>query len=107
MPSHPPVDFVAELTNRNLLSFEAQSKNLSRWFWESNHQTVAIGFEAKTGKSSTTLVLRVNQEIVATGFEVKLEKTVPIVLRPNHWQTVNLGFEAQTRNSRSSSPRVR
>jgi hypothetical protein len=61
-----------------------------------NHQTVAAGFEAQTGKPSTTLVLMLNQETVATGFEAKpektittgfeakLEKTVPVVLRPNH-----------------------
>jgi hypothetical protein len=29
-----------------------------------------------------------------------------MVLRPNHWQIVDLGFEAQSRNSRSSSPRA-
>jgi hypothetical protein len=50
----------------------------------------------QTGKSYTTLVLRLNQETVATGFEAKPEKiiatcfeakpekTVPMVLRPNH-----------------------
>jgi hypothetical protein len=62
----------------------------------SNHQTVAAGFEAQTGKPSSTLVLRLNQETVATGFEdkpektivtsfeAKPEKTIPVVLIPNH-----------------------
>jgi hypothetical protein len=44
-----------------------------------NHQTVAVDFEAQTGKPSSTLVFKLNQEIVATGFEAKPEKTVPVV----------------------------
>jgi hypothetical protein len=82
---------------------------------------VVVGFEAQTGKPSTTLVLRLNQETdcwfrgqtgetVATSFEAKLEKTVAtgfkakpaktvrVVLRPNHSQIINLVFEAQQRN---------
>jgi hypothetical protein len=74
-PMHPPVDFVAQLTNRSLLSFEAQSKKLSRWFWGQNHQIVAADFETQTEKSSTTLVLGLNQEIIVTGFEAKPEKS--------------------------------
>jgi hypothetical protein len=49
-----------------------------------NHQTVDAGFEVQTEKSSTTLILKLNQEAVATDFEVKLKKTIPVVLRPNH-----------------------
>jgi hypothetical protein len=68
------------------------------------HQTVAAGFEPQIGKTSTTLVLRLNQETVTTGFEAKPEKlspgqtkenrrtsfkakpkkTVSVVLMPNH-----------------------
>jgi hypothetical protein len=48
-----------------------------------NHQIVAAGFEAQTGKPTTTLVLGLNQETVTTDFEVKLEKPSPPVLRSN------------------------
>jgi hypothetical protein len=71
----------------------------SRWFWGPNHKTRATGFEAQTGKPSTTLVLRLNQEThhqfwgqtwrnrrhqfwgqtkktITTGFEAKPAKTV-------------------------------
>jgi hypothetical protein len=40
-----------------------------------NQETIAIGFEAQTGKPSTTLVLRLNQEIIDISFEAKLEKS--------------------------------
>jgi hypothetical protein len=117
-PSHPPIDFVTQPTNRSLHGFEAQTKKQSRWFLGPNHQTVAADCKAETGKPSTNLVLRLNQETVATsfevklkktvatGFEAKLEKTIPVVLRPNywqiisvvlrpnHWQTIDLDFEA-------------
>jgi hypothetical protein len=106
-PSHPPAGFVAQPTNQSLLDFDAQTKKPLWWFWGPNHQTVAAGFEAQTGKPSTTLVLSLNQEIITTGFEAKPEKPIRVVLRPNHWQTVNLGFEAQPRNLRSSSPHSR
>jgi hypothetical protein len=66
--------------NRSPLGFETQTKKLSRWFWGTNHQTVAAGFESQIGKP------------------------VPVVLSPNHWQTVDLGFQAKPRNSCSSSP---
>jgi hypothetical protein len=63
VPRRPPfIDFVVQPTNRSLLDFEAQTKKLSWWFWCTNHQTRAVGFEAQTGKPSTTLVLRLNQE---------------------------------------------
>jgi hypothetical protein len=65
--------------------------SLSHLIGNQNHQTVAAGFEAKTRKPSTTLVLRLNQE------------TVQVVLGLNHSQTVDLGVEAQPRNPRSSS----
>ncbi len=103
-PSHPPIGFVAQPTNRSLLDFEVKTKKPSRWFWGLNHQTRAADFEAQTGKPSTTLVLRLNQEIVTTGFEAKSEKTVLVLLSPNHWQTIALYFEAQPRNQ---SPRAR
>jgi hypothetical protein len=64
------------------------------WFWGPDHQIIAAGFEAETGKT------------VATGFDAKPDKTVQVILRPNHWQTIGLGFEAQPRNSCSSSPRA-
>jgi hypothetical protein len=63
--------FVVQLTNRNLLSFEAQTKKLSWWFWVSNHHTGAVGFEAQTEKP-VPLVLRSNRR-----------KSSPPVLRPN------------------------
>jgi hypothetical protein len=89
---------VAQPINRSLHRFEAQTKKPSRWFWPPNHQTEPASFEAKTGKHSTILVLRLNQEtvrrfwgqtgrnrrhqfeaklkkIIVTGFEAKLEKT--------------------------------
>jgi hypothetical protein len=61
-----------------------------------NKKTVAAGFEVQTRKSSTNIVLRLNQENVATdfeakpektittSFEAKLEKTILVVLRSNH-----------------------
>jgi hypothetical protein len=91
-PNHPPIGFVTQPTNRSLLSFEAQTRKLTRWFWGINHQTRDVGFEAQTGKPPT-LVLRFNQET-----------------RPWFWGSTkkpNLGFEAQLRNPRSSSPRSR
>jgi hypothetical protein len=71
MPSHPPVGFKVQPTNRSLFSFEAQTKKLSQQFWGTNHQIVATDFEAQTGKPEP-LVLRLN-----------LEKPSPPVLRPN------------------------
>jgi hypothetical protein len=53
-------------------------------FETQNHQTVDAGFEVQTRKSSTTLILKLNQEVVATDFEAKVKKTVPVVLMPNH-----------------------
>jgi hypothetical protein len=53
---------MSQPTNRSPLGFEDQTKKLSRWFWDPNHQTVAPGFEAQTGKPSTTMVLSLNQE---------------------------------------------
>jgi hypothetical protein len=69
-PSSSSASFVAQPMNRSPLGFKVQTKKLSRWFWNSNHQTVAAGFEAQTGNP------------------------VPMVLWPNHWQTVDLGFRA-------------
>jgi hypothetical protein len=59
--------------------YGAIDKPKPTWFWGSNHQTVATGFEAQT------------------------EKPVTVVLMPNHWQTVDCGFEAQPRNMCFSS----
>jgi hypothetical protein len=109
---------VAQPTNRSALGFEAQTKKPSRWFWGPNHQTAATGFEAQTGKSFTTLVLRLNQEThhhfeikpgetiatsfeailektVATSFEVKLEKTVVTSFEAKPLETVATGFDAK------------
>jgi hypothetical protein len=81
--------------NHSLLGFEAQTKKSSRWFWGPNHQTVVADFESQTGKPSTTVVLRFNQEITATGFEIKLEKTVAIGFEAKPEKTVTTGFEAK------------
>jgi hypothetical protein len=62
------------------LVLRLKPKKLSQWFWSSNHQTVAVGFETQTGKPG------------ATDFEVKLG------------ETIDLGFEAKPRNLRFSSP---
>jgi hypothetical protein len=109
---------VAQPINHKPLGFEVQFKKLSWWFWGSNHQTVAVGFETQTRKPSTIGFKAKLRETVATGFEAKsgetvvtdfkakLEDTVQVVLWLNHWQTVDLGFEAQPRNTRSSSSRV-
>jgi hypothetical protein len=72
-----------------------------------NQETLATGFDAKLEKAIATGFEAKLQKTVATGFEAKPEKTVPVVLRLNHRQTVNLGFEAQPRNPRSSSLRAR
>jgi hypothetical protein len=56
------VGFMVQPINWNSLGFEDQTKKPSRWFWGTNHQTEAASFEAQTGKPSTTLVLRLNQE---------------------------------------------
>jgi hypothetical protein len=71
-----------------------------------NHITRAAGFEAQTGKPSTTLVLRLNQETdhwfwVQTkrnrhhSFEAKLEKTVTLGFEAKPLETVAAGFEAK------------
>jgi hypothetical protein len=71
VPRRPPSDgFVAQPTNQSLLDFEAQTKKMSLWFWGPNHQTRVAGFEAQTGKPSTTLVLRLNQETRAPRLHV-------------------------------------
>jgi hypothetical protein len=61
-----------------------------------NRQTIATNFEVQTGKPTTTLVLKLNQETFTIGIEAKSEKpsppiffaklvkTVAVVLRPNH-----------------------
>jgi hypothetical protein len=61
-------------TNLLPFSFETQIKKPSRWFWDPNHQTVDLGFEAQTKKL------------------------------PNHWQIVATGFEAKPKNLNFSSP---
>jgi hypothetical protein len=87
---------VAQSTNRSPLGFETQNKKLSRWFWCPNHQTRAAGFEAQTGKPSTTLVLRLKPgETVATSFEAKLEKTVAAGFEAKPLETVVTSFEAK------------
>jgi hypothetical protein len=95
---------VAQPTNQSLISFEAQIKKSSRWFWGPNYQTRAVGFEAQTGKPSTTLVLRLNQEtvdfeikpeeIVVTSFKTKLEKTIVTGFEAKPAKTIT-GFEAK------------
>jgi hypothetical protein len=94
VPRHPPsISFVAQPTNRSPLSFDAQTKKPSWWFWGPNHQTGAVGFEAQTGKPEppvlrsnrrklfewfwgqtthkpSTLVLRFNQETRAPRLHV-------------------------------------
>jgi hypothetical protein len=107
---------MAQLTNRSPLGFKAQTKIPSRWFCGLNHQIAAAGFEALTGKPSTTCFEAKPGETITTSFEAKSGETVPVVLRPNHWQivpvvlrsnywqTADLGFESQPRNPRSSSP---
>jgi hypothetical protein len=101
---HPPIDFVAQSTNRSPLGFEAQTKKTSRWFWGPNHQTVPTSFEVQTEKPEATGYDAKPRETVTTSFEAKPGETVPVVFRPNHSQTVDLGFGAQPRNPPSSSP---
>jgi hypothetical protein len=109
---------VAQLTNRSPLGFKAQTKKPSRWFWGPNHQTKVAGFEAQTGKSSTTLVLRLKQEThhqfwgqtgrnrrhqfwgqsgetIAAGFEAKPLETVASGFEAKPSKTVIVGFEAK------------
>jgi hypothetical protein len=45
--THPSVGFVMQPTNWILLNFEAQTKKPLRWFWGSNHQTVAAILKTK------------------------------------------------------------
>jgi hypothetical protein len=92
---HPPNSFMAQQINRSPLDFEVQTKNPSWWFWGTNHQTIAVGFEAQAGKSEATDFKVKLGEIIVTSFEVKLGVTV------------DLGFESKPRNSRSSSPCAR
>jgi hypothetical protein len=80
---HPSIDFMTQLTNHSPPGFGAQTKKSSRWFWGSNYQTIATGFEGQIRKPE------------ATGFEVK----------PG--ETINLGFEAKRINPHSSSPCAR
>jgi hypothetical protein len=72
VPCRPPsIGFVAQLTNRNLCGIEAQTKKSSRWFWGTNHQTGATGFEAQP-RNPKPPILRPNRE-----------KPLTLVLRPN------------------------
>jgi hypothetical protein len=86
--SHPPVGFVAQPTDHNLLSFEAQTKKPSLWFWGINHQTVATSFDAQTEKPEPP-VLRPNRE-----------KPSPPILRSN-WRKLFQWFWGQTNDKPS------
>jgi hypothetical protein len=68
---HPPIGFVAQPTNPNLLGFEGQTQKPSRCFWSPNHQTIAAGFEAQTGKPAIIRFKAKPVEIVAVGFDAK------------------------------------
>jgi hypothetical protein len=89
--SSPSCWFLAQQTNRNPLGFEAQTKKLVWWFWGPNHQIIAAGFEAQTGKPSTTLILRLKQ------------KNLPPILRPNRKKPSSPILRS---NQRKSSPPV-
>jgi hypothetical protein len=79
----PSVSFVAQPTNRSLFDFDAQTKKLSRWFWDPNHQTGAVSFEVQTRKPEPP-VLRPNRR-----------KPSPPVLRLN-WRKPSKWFWSQT-----------
>jgi hypothetical protein len=88
-PSHPPVGFVAQPTNRILLDFEAQTKKPSRWFWGPNYQTVAPSFEAKLGNPPPPW------------FWGSTKKPLPPVLMLN-WRKQSQWFWDQTTNKSST-----
>jgi hypothetical protein len=44
------INFVAWPTNHSPLGFDDQIKKPARWFYGSNHQTIATNFKAQTGK---------------------------------------------------------
>jgi hypothetical protein len=98
---------VAQLTNRRLLGFEAQTRNRHGdfedqitkpvlpvlrpkpknppppWFWGSTKKPIT-SFEVKPGETVATGFKVKPAKTVATGFEAKPVKTVRVVLRPNH-----------------------
>jgi hypothetical protein len=81
--SHPPVGFEAQPISHRPLGFEAQNKKPSWWFWDSNHQTIATGFEAQTGKPEPP-ILRSNQKKPSPPvLRPKQRKPSVLVLRPN------------------------
>jgi hypothetical protein len=109
---------VAQSTNWSPLGFEAQTKNLSRWFWGTNHQIRAVGlslkpgnppphwfwgsikkpttgFEVKLGETVTTSFETKLKKIVATGFEIKAEKTIATDFEAKLPETVASGFEVK------------
>jgi hypothetical protein len=77
------VGFVAQLINCSPLSFEAQTKKPTQWFWCPNHQNIAVSFEVQTEKDSS-LVLRPKQEKLSLWFWYQtIEKPSTLVLRLN------------------------
>jgi hypothetical protein len=77
------IGYVVQLINRSLLSFDAQTKKRSQWFWDPNHQTIAAGFEAQTGKSEPP-ILRINQKKQSQWFWGQTtDKPSTLVLRLN------------------------
>jgi hypothetical protein len=48
-----------------------------------NRQTITTNFEVQTGKPTTTLVLKLNQETFTIGIEAKSEKPSPPIFLPN------------------------
>jgi hypothetical protein len=104
---HPPVDFVAQPTNRDPFGFDVQTKKPSRWFWGPNHQTVAVGFEAQTRKPSTTGIKAKLGETITTGFEAKLEKTVTTGFVAKPEKTVATDFAAKLEKTIATSFEVK
>jgi hypothetical protein len=110
---HPPIGFVAQLTNRSPAGFDAQTNKLSWWFWVPNHHIVACLVlrhkpinrrgDRKTLHHRFWGQTGWNYHI---GFEAK-----PLINRPNDFEVKPLTncrpcFEAQSRNSCSSFSRA-
>jgi hypothetical protein len=107
---------VAQPTNRNPLDFEAQTKEPSWWFWDSNHQNRAtilrhkpknppppyflgstkkptVGFKAKPGETVATRAKL--EKTIAADFKTKPLETVTASFVAKPLETIATGFEVK------------
>jgi hypothetical protein len=66
------------------LVLRLKSSNWSCQFWGPTRESLATGYEAKSGETVATDFEGKPKKTITTSFEVKTEKNIIVVLRPNH-----------------------